>query len=80
MIHMKTFHPHIFQSPKSFNRSITAAHTAASKESYISEEDDSDDDGSGNGRPVSVHDMRKQAAEKMKPDPSRRSMIHTFFQ
>jgi hypothetical protein len=32
----------------------------------MSDEDDSDDDGSRNGRPVSVHDMRKQAAEEMK--------------
>ncbi len=78
---LSTTPPH--QSPKSFDRSITTANTSTSKESYVSEEDDSDDDGSGNGRPVSVHDMRKQAAEKMKKPhtpESRRSMVHTFFQ
>ena len=31
-----------------------------------SDDEDSDDDESRNGRPVSVHDMRKQAAEEMK--------------
>lgn len=46
------------------------------------ESDDSDDDDSGNGRPVSVHDMRKQAAEKMKKPQTpetRHSLVNSFF-
>lgn len=51
-----------------------------------SDDEDSDDDGSGNGRPVSVHDIRKQAAEKMKKPqtPSNgsswKSAMNAFFQ
>lgn len=72
------------QSPKTFDRcSVTTANTAASKESIMGTDYESDDDCSGNGRPVSVHDMRKQAAEKMKnPEtPNRRSqsLIDNFF-
>ena len=71
------------KSPKSFDHSLRTANTATSKETFGSEDSDTDDSDSGNGRPVSVHDMRKQAAEKMKkpqtPD-AKQSILKTFFQ
>lgn len=75
--------PSVLLSPKSFDHSLRTANTATSKETFASEDSDTDDSDSGNGRPVSVHDMRKQAAEKMKkpqtPD-AKQSHFRSFFQ
>jgi len=73
-------------SPKSFERSsLRTAHSNYSKESYTSvfDESDSDEDGSQQGRPASVHDLRRMEAEKLnkgQTPESRKSLIHSFFQ
>ena len=55
----------------------------ASRVSGVSDDEDSDDDGGGVNQPVSVHAMRKQAAEQLKkprtPD-LRKSLVNSFFE
>lgn len=63
------------QSPKMFERAIANANhkfeAEASNPLGLSDESDEDDESSdddGDGRPMSVHDMRRQAAENMRPE------------
>jgi len=58
------------QSPKTFEKSFST-HATDSRTFQVSdddeeEEDDDDDEEGENNRPVSVHDMRLQVAQRMK--------------
>lgn len=70
--------PSVLLSPKSFDRSFTTTRTSTSRGSYVGSVDNSDEE-SGDGRPVSVHDIRRAEAEKLKRPPSRQNSIGDFF-
>mmetsp|Transcript_12094 Transcript_12094/g.19699 ORF Transcript_12094/g.19699 Transcript_12094/m.19699 type:complete len:104 (-) Transcript_12094:156-467(-) len=65
--------PHIsatfFQSPKMFERAITKFRRNSVDISDPSDDDESssDDDDDDFGRPMSVHDIRREAAVNMRP-------------
>lgn len=76
--------PSVVMSKKSFRRSTSARSYHAGDEKLKSAEiddyddDDSNDDGSvNNRRPMSVHDMRLQAAEKMREKNNSEEIINT---
>ncbi len=63
-----------------FERTITTSHTHVNQPETrsinLSDDEESDDD--GGGRPVSVYDMRRQAAEQMKRPLSHESRNSNF--